>query len=84
MPVASPPGVRYGRDVDPHERATSVWYRIAGLLRKKDLAIDIIESEIRSAQQEAFREAAKLVLTGDPIEIARKLHERAEQTIRPM
>ena len=83
MLVASPPGVRYGRDVDPHERATSVWYRIAGLLRKKDLAIDIIESEIRSAQQEAFREAAKLVLTGDPIEIARKLHERAEQTIRP-
>src|SRR5215813_5671609 len=69
MPVASPPGVRYGRDVDPHERATSVWYRIAGLLRKKDLAIDIIESEIRSARQEAFREAAKLVLTGDPIEM---------------
>ena len=32
---------------------------------------------------EAFREAAKLVLTGDPIEIARKLHERTEQTIRP-
>jgi hypothetical protein len=61
----------------------SVWFRVAGLLRRKDLAIDIIEAEIRSAQQEAFREAAKLVLTGDPIEIARKLHDRAEQTIRP-
>ena len=84
MPVASPPGVRYGRDVDPHERAISVWYRMAGLLRRKEIAIDIIEAEIRSAQQEAFREAAKLVLTSDPIEIARKLHERAEQTIRPM
>jgi hypothetical protein len=61
----------------------SVWFRVAGLLRRKDLAIDIIEAEIRSAQQEAFREAARLVLTGDPIEIARKLHERAELTVRP-
>jgi hypothetical protein len=69
--------------VDAHERVVSVWFRVAGLLRRKDLAIDIIEAEIRSAQQEAFREAAKLVLTGDPIEIARKLHDRAEQTIRP-
>jgi len=39
--------------------------------------------EIRSAQQEVFLEAAKLVLTGDPIEIARRLHERAERTVRP-
>ena len=69
--------------MDPHERATSVWYRVAGLLRRKELAIDIIEAEIRSAQQEAFLEAAKLVLTGDPIEIACRLHERAERTIRP-
>ena len=32
-------------DVDPRERATSVWYRIAGLInrKQKDLAIDIIE-----------------------------------------
>jgi len=67
----------------PHERATSVWYRVAGLLRRKDLAIDIIEAEIRSAQHEVFLEAAKLVLSGDPIEIARKLHERAELTVRP-
>jgi hypothetical protein len=36
--------------VDPRERATSVWYRVAGLLRRKDLAIEIIEGEIRSAQ----------------------------------
>src|SRR5262245_13204521 len=69
--------------MDPHERATSVWYRVAGLLRRKELAIEIFEAEIRSAQQEVWREAAKLVLTGDPVEIARKLHERAEQTIRP-
>jgi glutamine synthetase len=69
--------------MDPHERATSVWYRIAGLLRRKEVAVEIIEAEIRSAQQEVFLEAAKLVLTGDPIEIARKLHERAERTVRP-
>jgi hypothetical protein len=69
--------------VDPHDRATSVWYRIAGLLRRKDLAIDIIEGEIRSAQHEVLLEAAKLVLTGEPVEIARQLRARAEQTIRP-
>ena len=32
--------------MDPHERATSVWYRVAGLLRRKDLAIEIVEAEI--------------------------------------
>jgi hypothetical protein len=63
----------FGVPMDPHD----------GLLRRKEIAIDIIEGEIRSAQQEAFLEAAKLVLTGDPIEIARRLHERAERTIRP-
>jgi hypothetical protein len=68
--------------MNPRERATSVWY-ISGLLRRKDLAIEIIEGEIRSAQQEVLLEAAKLVLTGEPIEIARQLRERAEQTIRP-
>jgi hypothetical protein len=56
---------------------------VAGLLRRKELAIDIIEVEIRSAQHEVLLEAAKLVLSGDPIEIARKLHERAELTVRP-
>ena len=38
---------------------------------------------LRFAQQEILLEAAKLVLSGDPIEIARKLHERAELTVRP-
>ncbi len=69
--------------MDPLARATSVWYRVAGLLRRKELAIDIIEGEIRSAQHEILLEAAKLVLTGEPIEIARQLRERAEKTIRP-
>ncbi len=71
--------------MDPHERATSVWYRIAGLIsrKQKDLAVSIIAAEIRSAQYEVWLEAAKLVLTGEPVEIARHLHERAERTIRP-
>ena len=69
--------------MDAHERATSCWYRVAGLLRRKELAIDIIASEIRSAQQEVWREVARLVLSGDPIEVARKMHERAEQAIKP-
>jgi hypothetical protein len=68
--------------MDPHERATSCWYRVAGLLRRNEIAIEIIECEIRSAQQEIFLEASRLVLTGEPIEIARKLRARAEQTIR--
>jgi len=70
--------------MDPHERATSCCYRVAGLVSReqKDLAVEIIEAEIRSAQQESFIEASRLVLTGEPIEIARKLRERAEQTIR--
>jgi hypothetical protein len=67
--------------IDPAE---SVWYRVAGLLRRKELAIDIIEGEIRSAQYEMLLEAARLVLTDDgPIAIARQLREMAERTIRP-
>jgi hypothetical protein len=69
--------------MDPNERATSVWYRVAGLLRRKDLAIEIVEAEIRSAQHEVLLDAAKLVLTGDTIETARQLRERAERIIRP-
>jgi hypothetical protein len=46
------------------------------------LAIDIIEGEIHSAQHEILLEAAKLGLTGEPIEIARQLRDRAERTIR--
>jgi hypothetical protein len=69
--------------LDPHGRATSVWYRVAGLLRRKDLAVDIIEGEIRSVQHEVLLEAARLVLTGEPVAIARQLREMAERTIRP-
>jgi len=69
--------------MEPRARAESVWYRVAGLLRRKDLAIDIIEAEIRSAQHEAWLEAAKLVLTGEPVQVARQLRERAERIIRP-
>jgi hypothetical protein len=69
--------------MDPRERVTSVWYRVAGLLRRKELAIEIVEAEIRSAQYEVLLEAAKLILSGEPIEIARKLRDMAERTIRP-
>jgi hypothetical protein len=65
-----------------HERATSVWYRIAGLHRK-ELAIETIEAEIRSAVHAVWLEASKLVLTGEPIEVARQLRDRAEQVVRP-
>jgi hypothetical protein len=46
----------------PHLRR----YRTAGLASRneKDLAIEIIEAEIRSAQHEVWLEASKLVLTG--------------------
>ena len=47
--------------MDAQDRATSVWYRVAGLLRRKDLAIDIIAAEIRSAQHQALLEAADRV-----------------------
>lgn len=72
--------------MDPHERATSCWYRVAGLVSReqKDLAVEIIEAEIRSAQHEILLDdAARLVLSGDPVEIARQLRDRAERTIRP-
>ena len=69
--------------MDPHARAESVWYRVAGLLRRRELAISMIEAEIRSAQHEVLLEAARLVLSVEPIEIARQLRDRAEQTIRP-
>jgi hypothetical protein len=61
--------------MDPHERAVSVRYRTAGLAsrNRKDLAVEIIEADIRSVQHEVLLEAAKLVLSGEPIEIARTL-----------
>jgi len=48
-----------------------------------DLAVEIIEAEIRSAQYEVLLEAAKMELRGEPDEIARKLLGMAERTIRP-
>ena len=63
----------------------SVWYRIAGLISReqKDLAVEIVEAEIRSAQHEVLLDAARLMHSGEPIEIARQLRDRAERTIRP-
>jgi hypothetical protein len=72
--------------LDPYERATTCYYRIGRLASRgqRDLAVEIIEAEFRSARHEALLEAAKLVLTdAEPVEIARKLREMAEQTIRP-
>ena len=72
--------------MDPHARAESVWYRVAGLASRdqRDLGVQIIEAEIRFGQYEILLEAAKLVLTDEPpIEIARKLRALAERTIRP-
>ena len=68
--------------MNPHARAVSVWYRIAGLISReqKTLAVEIIEAEVRSAH---LLEAARLVLTGEPVEIARQLRDQAERTIRP-
>jgi len=72
--------------MDPHARAESVWYRVAGLASRnqRDVGDEIIEAEIRSGQYEVLLEAAKLVLTDQPpIEIARQLRALAERTIRP-
>jgi hypothetical protein len=70
--------------MDAHERATSVWYRMGLISRnQRDLAVRIIADEIRAAQYEVWLEAARLVLSGEPIEIARQMRERAERTIRP-
>ena len=57
--------------------------RLVSALGRSQIAIDIIEAEIRSTQQEVLVEASKLVLTGEPIEIARTLRDRAEHVIRP-
>jgi len=72
--------------MEPHERATSCWYRIAGLIsrKQKDLAIDIFEGEIRSAKHEVLLEAERLAVSGiSGPSVARALREKAERTIRP-
>jgi len=68
--------------MDAHERATSVWYRIAGLIsrKQKDLAVDIIAAEIRSAQKEVLLDASDRVT--DPI-AKRLLHDLARAAIPP-
>jgi len=48
--------------------------------KQKDLAVEIIEAEIWSAQHEVLLEAASLVLSGEAIAIARQLRERAERS----
>ena len=59
--------------------------RVAGLVSReqKELAVEIIEAEIRNAQYEIWLEASRLVLTGEPIEVAHLLRQQAERTIRP-
>jgi hypothetical protein len=67
--------------MDAHERATSVWYRIAGLIsrKEKDLAVSIIAGEIRSAQYEALLSAVDRV--ADP-ESKKRVLELARVTMR--
>jgi hypothetical protein len=68
--------------MDPHQRATSVWYRVAGLLRRKELAIEIVEAEIRSAQHEALSREAGADRRADRRSRG-KGRARAERIIRP-
>jgi len=60
----------------PRQRATVCYYRVGGSVTRgqRELAVEIIETEIRSAQHVMLLEAAKLV----PIEIARPLREMAD------
>jgi len=77
------------RTMEPRERAMSIWYRIAGLIGQREIAVDIIEAEIRAAQHEALLEAEQLIVKtlgpgGFGAEsLAKTLRERAERTIRP-
>jgi hypothetical protein len=57
---------------------------VAGLLRRTDLAIDIIAGEIRSAQYEVLLDAARMVLSSRPVvAIARQLREAADTLMEP-
>jgi uncharacterized protein YpiB (UPF0302 family) len=69
------------RVIATHERATRVWYRIAGLIsrKEKDLAVSIIAGEIRSAQYEALLSAVDRV--ADP-ESKKRVLELARVTMR--
>lgn len=84
--MRSTEGLTSSPDMDPHERATSVWYRVAGLISRqdKDRAIELIEAEIRAALHEAFLEAERLVVSGiSGPSVAKTLRGVAEQMIRP-
>jgi hypothetical protein len=68
--------------MNPHERAMNVLYRVAGLLRRKD--IEFIESEIGSAQHEVRLQAERLARTSANIEDAAKtLRALAERITKP-
>jgi hypothetical protein len=70
-----------GHAMDAHERATSVWYRIAGLIsgKQKDLAVSIIAGEIRSAQYEVLLAAVDRVADPDS---KKRVLELARATMR--
>ena len=70
--------------MEPRERAMSIWDRIADVIGQRDIAVDIIEAEIRAALHEAFLEAERLVDSGiSGPSIVKTLRGRAEQLIRP-
>jgi hypothetical protein len=70
--------------MEPRDRAMGIWYRIADLIRQRDIAVDIIEAEICAALHEAFLEAERLVVSGiSGPSVAKTLRGRAEQLIRP-
>jgi hypothetical protein len=72
--------------MDPRERATHCWYRVAGLVSReqKELAIEILEAEIRSAQHEVLLDAARITLGAEPpIEAAQARRAKTEKIIRP-
>ena len=53
-------------------------------VEQREMAVEIIEAEIRSAMHELLLDVSSLVLTdAEPIAIARQLRERAERAIRP-
>jgi len=66
----------------PYKRAISYYYRVGELVTRgqRDLAVEIIEAEIRSAQRVVLLEATKLLLTAEPVVIARRLRVMAERT----
>jgi hypothetical protein len=68
------------RRMDPDERATSVWYRVAGLIsrQQKDLAVSIIAAEIRGAKKQGLLDASDRVT--DPA-AKRLLHDLARPVI---